>query len=56
LIISIERPEGTIIPRGDTILRPGDRLIIFVQQDRVTQLHEHLAAVGAGTARSSPAS
>jgi Trk K+ transport system NAD-binding subunit len=49
--VSIERAAGTIIPRGQTLLQGGDRLVIFVHQDQVNELHEHLAALGADGAR-----
>lgn len=45
LMIAIEREGRTIIPRGGTDLQPDDRLLILVRQEKIADLHEHLAAV-----------
>jgi len=44
LVIGIDRQSETIIPRGDSELRPGDRLEILVRNDAIGALHEHLAS------------
>jgi CIC family chloride channel protein len=44
LVIAIERGEETVIPRGDTELEAGDRMLFLVQHDRVVAFHEHLAS------------
>ncbi len=44
LVIAVERGEETVIPRGDTLLAAGDRLLFLVQQERVVAFHEHLAS------------
>lgn len=53
LLVSVQRGERSVIPRGDTILRAGDTLLIFTYQrnrafvrQQLTQLndsHPHLA-------------
>jgi uncharacterized protein with PhoU and TrkA domain len=45
LVVAIARGPETIIPRGDTHLREGDRLQILVRDDAITSLHEHLASL-----------
>jgi Trk K+ transport system NAD-binding subunit len=54
LVVAIERQSQTIIPRGDSELRNGDRLQILVRDDAIAALHEHLAnaqLVGGATRR-----
>ena len=48
LVIAVERDHRIVIPRGDTGLLPGDRLMILVQDSAVNQLHEHLATIEGG--------
>jgi uncharacterized protein with PhoU and TrkA domain len=45
LVVAIARGPETIIPRGDTHLREGDRLQIRVRDDAIASLHEHLASL-----------
>jgi CIC family chloride channel protein len=43
VLISIRRSSGQIvIPRGDTVFRPGDRVIAFVESEVAAQLHHCL--------------
>ena len=46
LVVTVQRQQHTIIPRGDTQLLAGDRLLVLVQDGAVADLHEHLAALG----------
>jgi CBS domain-containing protein len=46
LVVTVLRQQQTIIPRGDTQLLAGDRLMVLVQDRTVADLHEHLAALG----------
>jgi trk system potassium uptake protein TrkA len=39
---AVVRGEEFIIPRGDTTVKPGDRLIIFAMQDVVARLEKLL--------------
>lgn len=43
LVIAVDRGDQTIIPRGDTLLEVGDRLLFLVQEDQVLAFHEQLA-------------
>ena len=45
LVVAVERDDETVVPRGDTDLRAGDRLQILVGEDAVGRLHEHLASL-----------
>ena len=42
IIIAILREEGIIIPRGDTLIRAGDRLVIFSPDDRVDAIRRYI--------------
>lgn len=44
LVITVERGQQTIIPRGDTQILAGDHLLILVREHAVAELHEYLAA------------
>ncbi len=46
LVVTVQRQQHTLIPRGDTQLLPEDRLLVLVQDGAVAHLHEHLAALG----------
>jgi CIC family chloride channel protein len=45
LVVTVQRGDATIIPRGETPLRADDRLQILVRQDEIDSLHEHLASL-----------
>lgn len=45
LIVGIERGERTLIPRGSTELRAGDRVQIMVREAQIDALWEHLGTV-----------
>lgn len=47
LIGAIERDTNVIVPRGDTLVRPGDHLLIVTTPERVEAVEEWLAAQGA---------
>jgi CBS domain-containing protein len=42
IIIAILREEGIIIARGDTLIRAGDRLVIFSPDDRVDAIRRYI--------------
>ncbi|RJS71933.1 MAG: CBS domain-containing protein [Candidatus Syntrophoarchaeum sp. WYZ-LMO15] len=42
IIIAILREEGIIIPRGDTMIEAGDRLVIFSPEDRVDGIRRYI--------------
>lgn len=43
VVVAVERGSEVLIPRGDTRLRSGDRMVILVQDEAIGELHEHLA-------------
>jgi hypothetical protein len=53
LVVTLERGPQVIVPRGDTELHAGDRMVLLVERAAVANLHEHLAELrtlaGAGT-------
>jgi len=53
LVITVERGQDTIVPRGETLLIAGDQLVILVKNDAVQELHEYLASLPR-EARASP--
>lgn len=42
LVIGIQRGEDSIIPSGDSVVRPGDRIIIFTRREAVSQIEKIL--------------
>lgn len=42
LIVSIERDEVSVTPKGDTVIREGDELVILVSQRRFSRDNERL--------------
>src|SRR5690606_24429306 len=42
LIGAIERDSNVIIPKGDTVVRPGDRLLLVTTSDRVDDVEAWL--------------
>ncbi len=42
LVVAVGRGQNTIIPRGDTQLLPGDRVVFLTRQEAVGVLHERL--------------
>lgn len=50
LVVAIERDGTILVPHGKTQLQGGDRLQILVRDDKVAQLHEHLASLRNGSA------
>ena len=43
LLVAIRREDRTLIPRGDTVLRPGDRVIALAQRERLSKLRRVFA-------------
>lgn len=42
LLVAVKRGENEIIPRGDTVIFPGDYLNILTNEDRVSKIHDAL--------------
>ena len=43
VLVSIQRASGQVlIPHGDTVLQPGDRVTAFVEVDAVAELRDQL--------------
>ena len=42
LIVSVVRKEDIIIPSGDTVMEPGDRIIIFAKRQAVPKIEKFL--------------
>ncbi|NSB14290.1 Trk K+ transport system NAD-binding subunit [Clostridium beijerinckii] len=42
LLVAVKRGEDEIIPKGDTTILPGDYLIVFTNEDKVTKISDTL--------------
>ena len=42
LLVAVKRGEQEILPKGDTIIYPGDYLIVLTNEDRVSKLNDTL--------------
>jgi len=42
LLVAVKRGENEIIPRGDTVIFPGDYLIVLTNEDRVSEINDTL--------------
>jgi H+/Cl- antiporter ClcA len=42
LLVAVKRGEDEIIPKGDTVIFPGDYLIILTNEDRVSKINDDL--------------
>ena len=42
LLVAVKRGENEIIPKGDTIIFPGDYLIVLTNEDRVSKMNDEL--------------
>ncbi|TGE32876.1 H(+)/Cl(-) exchange transporter ClcA [Desulfosporosinus sp. Sb-LF] len=40
LLVSVKRGEREIIPKGDTVIYPGDYLIVLTNEDRVSKIND----------------
>lgn len=40
LLVAVKRGENEIIPKGDTVIFPGDYLIVLTNEDRVSKINE----------------
>ena len=45
LVVSIERDGVSITPKGDTLIKEGDELVILVSQRRFSRDNEHLERI-----------
>lgn len=45
LLVSIKRGEEEIIPKGDTVIYPGDYLIVLANEDEAAEIREGLSSV-----------
>ncbi|MCB2299132.1 H(+)/Cl(-) exchange transporter ClcA [Clostridium tagluense] len=42
LLVSVKRGEDEIIPKGDTVIYPGDYLVVLTNEDRVSKINDAL--------------
>jgi H+/Cl- antiporter ClcA len=42
LLVSVKRGEQEIIPKGDTVIYPGDYLIVLTNDDKVSKINDEL--------------
>ena len=42
LLVAVKRGEDEIIPKGDTVIFPGDYLIVLTNEDRVSKINDDL--------------
>ena len=42
LLVAVKRGENEIIPKGDTVIFPGDYLIVLTNEDRVSKINDDL--------------
>ena len=42
LLVAVKRGEHEIIPKGDTVIFPGDYLIVLTNEDRVSKINDAL--------------
>ena len=42
LLVAVKRGEDEIIPKGDTVIFPGDYLIVLTNEDRVSKINDSL--------------
>jgi len=42
LLVAVKRGENEIIPKGDTVIFPGDYLIVLTNEDRVSKMNDEL--------------
>lgn len=45
LLVAVKRGEDEIIPKGDTIIYPGDYLIVLTNEDRVAKINDTLESM-----------
>ncbi|MCC8072661.1 MAG: chloride channel protein, partial [Clostridiales bacterium] len=45
LVVSVEREGASITPKGDTVIKEGDELVILVSQRRFSKDNEHLEKI-----------
>ena len=43
LLVAVKRGENEIIPKGDTVIFPGDYLIVLTNEDRVSRINDALS-------------
>jgi len=42
LLVAVNRGENEIIPSGDTVILPGDYLIVLTNEDKVSKINDAL--------------
>ena len=45
LLVAVKRGEEEIIPKGDTIIFPGDYLVVLTNEDRVSKINDALTLI-----------
>lgn len=46
LVLLLQRPDGDVVPHGNSVLRRGDRMLIFGQRQQVMGARERLVTIG----------
>ncbi|WP_160688441.1 H(+)/Cl(-) exchange transporter ClcA [Clostridium sp. C2-6-12] len=49
LLVAVRRGEDEIIPKGDTLIYPGDYLVVLTNEDRVSKINDTLAIITEGS-------
>lgn len=49
VLVSIHRGRGLVLPHGDTVLQPGDKVVALVHHDRVRQLQQAFGLAEGGS-------
>jgi Trk K+ transport system NAD-binding subunit len=45
LLVSIRRGEDEIIPHGDTVIYPGDYIIVLTDESKASKMNDTLSAM-----------
>ncbi len=48
LLVAVRRGEHEIIPKGDTLIEPGDYLVVLTNEDQVANVNDILTELSAG--------
>jgi H+/Cl- antiporter ClcA len=49
LLVAVRRGEEEIIPKGDTLIYPGDYLVVLTNEDKVSKINDTLALITEGS-------
>lgn len=45
LLVAVKRGENEIIPKGDTLLLPGDYLVVLTNEDKVSEINDAIGKI-----------